>query len=238
MISVCMATYNGEKYLREQVNSILAQLGTDDELVISDDGSKDSTISILKSYNDTRIKIFHNTKNHGVNGNFENALEHSKGDYIFLSDQDDIWMPDKINTCVKALQMVDCIVHDALIVDSDKNIVSESFFKERNSGSGFWKNLYKNTCIGCCMAFTDEVLKKSLPIPNTTAFFHDNWIGCIADAKFKLEFIPFKGIMFRRHESVNSCTTSKSKYSTFQQFTHRMIQLILIVERLYLRIKK
>ena len=89
MISVCMATYNGEKYLREQVGSILTQLGENDELVVSDDGSTDSTIDILKSYNDPRIKIFINTGRHGVNSNFENALRHADGDYIFLSDQDD-----------------------------------------------------------------------------------------------------------------------------------------------------
>lgn len=234
MISVCMATYNGEIYLREQVESILPQLGPNDELIISDDGSKDDTIKILKSYKDPRIKIFINKSVHGVNSNFNNALSKASGKYIFLCDQDDVWMPDKIDICIKALQEVDCIVHDAIIVDSDKNIISESFFKERNSGSGFWKNLYKNTCIGCCMAFTDEVLKKSLPIPDTTAFFHDNWIGCIADAKFKLKFITFKEIMFRRHENTNSSTSHKSKYNIFQQFLHRTLQLSHIIKRLYL----
>ena len=90
MISVCMATYNGEKYIQEQIDSILCQLSKDDELVISDDHSTDATCDIIKSYNDRRIKLFLNELAKGVTHNFENALLHSKGDIIFLADQDDV----------------------------------------------------------------------------------------------------------------------------------------------------
>lgn len=89
MISVCMATYNGTKYIQEQINSILSQFGENDELVISDDGSKDDTCSIISSYQDSLIKLLFNKGKHGFIGNFENALSQCKGDYIFLSDQDD-----------------------------------------------------------------------------------------------------------------------------------------------------
>ena len=95
-ISVCIATYNGERYIREQLDSILSQLSLDDEVIISDDGSKDSTIEIISSYLDSRIKVFKNNGKHGYVGNFENALNHSSGDFIFLSDQDDIWELQKI----------------------------------------------------------------------------------------------------------------------------------------------
>ena len=104
MISVGLASYNGERYIREQVDSIIAQLDSIDELVISDDGSTDGTLDILASYNDPRIHVYHNEENHGVNGNFENALKHSQGDYIFLSDQDDVWLPGKVEACLKALE--------------------------------------------------------------------------------------------------------------------------------------
>lgn len=91
MISVCMACYNGQKYIRQQIDSILSQLKENDELIISDDGSKDLTCEIVLSYHDPRIKLLHNTKEHGFIGNFENALRCAKGDIIFLSDQDDVW---------------------------------------------------------------------------------------------------------------------------------------------------
>ena len=115
MISVCMATYNGEKYIREQIDSILAQLGDKDELIVSDDGSADATLSIVRSFSDPRIKIISNTGKHGTNGNFENALKHAQGDYIFLSDQDDVWLPGKVNICLQALQTAHLVVHDCYV---------------------------------------------------------------------------------------------------------------------------
>ena len=81
MISVCMATYNGEKYVRQQVDSILCQLSAEDELIVSDDGSKDDTLAILKSFSDPRVHIFINEGKHGFVGNFSNALSRAKGDY-------------------------------------------------------------------------------------------------------------------------------------------------------------
>ena len=90
MISVCMATYNGEKYIEEQLKSILSQLGENDEVIVSDDSSTDNTLAIVESFNDVRIKIFPNNKFHSPIFNFENALKQATGDYIFLSDQDDV----------------------------------------------------------------------------------------------------------------------------------------------------
>ena len=86
MISVCMASYNGAIFIKQQAVSILNQLGLEDELIISDDGSKDNTLEILASLNDSRIKIYHHSAPHGVVSNFENAIKHASGDYIFLSD--------------------------------------------------------------------------------------------------------------------------------------------------------
>ena len=235
MLSVCLASYNGEKYLQEQVNSILLQLTSEDELIISDDGSTDQTIEILKSYNDSRIKIYSNHRSSGVNNNFQNALEHAKGDIIFLADQDDVWLPDKVKTCCEALRTCDCVVHDAIVVDGELQEISPSFFSDRHSGNGFIKNIYKNSYLGCCMAFRQEILDSCLPIPNTTAFFHDNWIGCIADLKYNLQFIPFKGILFRRHSDNTSCTAKKSNFSFTKKLNNRISQIIKVIDRLYFK---
>ena len=105
MISVCIATYNGEKYIKEQLDSILPQLKKLDEIIISDDKSKDKTLKIIKTLNDSRIKIFTNPKK-GLISNFENAITKSSGDYIFLSDQDDIWHENKIQFYLTVLYLI------------------------------------------------------------------------------------------------------------------------------------
>ena len=115
-VSVAMATYNGEKYIQEQIDSILKNLEKKDELIISDDGSNDGTIEIIKKNikKDNRIKLINGPKR-GVIKNFENALLNCNGDYIFLSDQDDIWLPNKVKTVMSYFEQDDkliAIVHD------------------------------------------------------------------------------------------------------------------------------
>lgn len=223
MISVCMATYNGEKYLREQVDSILAQLGLYDELVISDDGSKDFTLEILHSYNDSRIKIYQNATNHGVNGNFENALRYAKGDYIFLSDQDDVWLPDKVHVCIEALNDSDCVVHDCKITDNTLNVISNSLFKDINVREGVISNILKNGFTGCCMAFNRKVLNCVIPFPKTGCFFHDQWIGLKASLMFKTKFINQQLIYFRRHSANSSSASGKSQLSLTEKIKYRFL---------------
>ena len=126
MRSVCMATYNGEKYIREQLESIIPQLRDDDELVVSDDASTDSTLDIVRSYNDPRIKIFQN-ENHGVAHNFENALRHASGDILYFADQDDVWLPGKLDKMEKFLVDggYDTILCNCSRTDADLKIVKE-----------------------------------------------------------------------------------------------------------------
>ena len=221
MISVCIATYNGERYLREQVDSILVQLGTADELIVSDDGSTDSTLSILESYGDSRIRIFANTNRKGVIGNFENALKQAKGEYIFLSDQDDVWLPGKVEKCVEALQQADLALHDATIIDADGNLIAPSFFALRNTRKGFWANLKKNGFIGCCMAFRREMLEKTLPFPPQIAI-HDMWIGLLASRKGKVNLVDEPLILYRRHEENASSTGEKSGLSLKEKTAYRL----------------
>lgn len=235
MISVCMATYNGEKYIREQIDSILVQLGPNDELIISDDGSSDATLSIIGAYNDARIKLLRNIGKHGVNGNFEHALKHAQGDYIFLSDQDDVWLPGKVSACVQALQSADLIVHDCCVTDSNLHILHPSFFAMRGSAPGFWKNWFKNSFVGCCMAFRKEILTYILPIPTGMTALHDCWIGLLAEAKGKTAFLPFSGIRFRRHEQNTSRTASESKFSLSSRIGYRIGLLRSVLKRIFLK---
>ena len=201
--SVAMATYNGEKYIKEQIDSILSNIGKNDELVISDDGSTDSTLSIINEYikKDKRIKLFSGPKL-GVKQNFANAIKNTKGKYIYLSDQDDVWEKDKIKKISQIFEKEKCfvVVHNADIVDSNLKTTETSFFEFRNSGSGKLKNIIKNTYIGCCMVFDSDLKEKILPIPNNIEM-HDQWIGILGEKHGKSIFINDCLIKYRRHES-------------------------------------
>ncbi len=217
MNSVCLATYNGERYIKQQVTSILMQLNSDDEIIVSDDHSTDNTLLILNEFDDKRIKIFINNKHRSVTSNFENSLSRASGDFIFLSDQDDVWVHNKVEICIKELQNVSLLVTDCFVINGNSDIIENSFFESYNSAAGIVKNFIKNTYLGNCMAFRKEVLDEVLPFPtglhelNRFYIYHDIWIGLIANAKFRVSFLPEKLSYFRRHERNVSPTDSVKK---------------------------
>ena len=143
MISVCIATYNGEKHILKQLKSILPQLGKNDEIVLSDDSSTDNTINIVKNLKDNRIKILTGQKFRSPVLNFENALLNSSGDIIFLSDQDDIWHPQKVEKLCKILFKNDLVVSDCSFINDNDEIILKSYFEVAHSKSGVIKNLIK-----------------------------------------------------------------------------------------------
>ena len=234
MITVCIATFNGEKYIREQLNSILFQLSLQDEVIVSDDGSIDDTISIIKSFNDNRIKIIDGVHRHSPTLNFENALKEAKGDYIFLADQDDVWKDDKVKNCLKWLQHYDCIISDAEVTDENLNITSPSLYQLMNIKSGRVYNiLYKNGYTGCCMAFTRRVKDAALPFPKDIPM-HDILIVIVAAFLYKVKFIDDKLIYFRRHSLTISCNGKGSRYSLYKRLMFR----VSIVKNIILLIHK
>lgn len=221
-ISVCIATYNGNKYIRTQLASILQQLDTSDEIIVSDDGSTDNTTEIIKSFNDNRIKIVEGPRKKSPTANFENALYSAQGEYIFLADQDDIWNKNKVNVCLKYLKKYDCIISDATVVDGNLNIISDSFSRLNQTKTGKWYNLFvRNGYLGCCMAFRRKILDAVLPFP-AKAPMHDIWIGNVAAFYFSVKFIPENLILFRRHGDTNSSTARKSKYSLNEKIKFRL----------------
>ena len=135
-VSVAMATYNGEQYLEEQLDSILLNLSDQDEIVISDDGSTDKTIEIVQTYmcKDKRIRLIEGPRS-GLIANFENAIRNTRGTYIFLSDQDDIWAENKVAKVLKCFQehQCSCVVHNAQVIDENMQVTIPSFFAYRNS---------------------------------------------------------------------------------------------------------
>ena len=221
MISVCVATYNGEKFIREQIDSILCQLSSDDEIIVSDDGSTDGTIVIINCIGDKRIRIIEGPRKHSPTFNFENALKEAKGDYIFLADQDDVWKTNKVEVCMKWLQKYDCVVSDAEVTDSNLNPLYPSLYAIMQVRQGhIYNTVWKNGYTGCCMAFRRNILEASLPFPKDIPM-HDIWIGNVAAYKYNVKFISEKLVLFRRHEDTISCNGKGSKYSIWQQMKFR-----------------
>ena len=233
-ISVAMATFNGEKFISEQLDSILVQLGSEDEIIISDDNSKDSTVEIVKGYmkSDSRIKLFSNV-NHGVIKNFENAIKLSQNEIVFLCDQDDVWDHNKVAVIKKYFQndnKLMVIVSDAYVTDDKLKIIIDSFFELMNSHRGVVRNVLKNTYLGCTMAFRQSAKPYFLPIP-TNVGMHDMWIGISMEMFGETQFIPEKLVYYRRHDS----TVTKMNKSKFSNIKSAILQRKDLTIELYKR---
>ena len=220
-ISVCMATYNGERFVEQQIASILRQLGSHDELIVSDDGSTDATCHIVQSFEDKRIQLITNPNPGSLVRNFEHTLQHARGSLIFLSDQDDIWEQNKIAVQAGLLDKFDLVVSDCCLIDANGALIADSFFDQLGSGPGFFKNLYKNSFLGCCMAFRRSILEKILPFPPAIAM-HDIWIGLIAELSGTTHFCDDRLVRYRRHNSTASTAGRKSTISISRQLSYRM----------------
>lgn len=221
MITVCIATYNGQKYIKEQINSILNQLGTEDEIIVSDDSSVDGTIDIIEQLNDKRIKIFRNQTFHSPIYNFENAIKSAKGDYIFLSDQDDIWLENKVALIVEQLEKGNLLVFsNASIIDATGDIICSNFFKSRPH-LGVLRNLIANNFFGATMAFKKELINLSVPFPMHLPM-HDQWLGLIASYYGDVCYIDRPLILYRRHDSNASFCSEKSRNGFLKKISFRL----------------
>lgn len=228
-ISVALAAYKGEKYIAGQIDSILSQLGNGDELIVSDDYPPGKTRAIVEDFaaKDGRVKYLEG-KGKGVVKNFENALNACSGDVIFLCDQDDVWLPDKVQTVMKEFENgAKLVMHDASITDGELNVTNPSCFSVHGANTALCKNLLKNTFVGCCMAFTKDLLSETMPFPNGIAM-HDWWIALVAlKKKRKTVLIEKPLILWRRHgENVTG-----SKTTAVQKITWRLKMISALVKK-------
>lgn len=207
--SVVMATYNGDKYLQEQILSILQMLGPDDEMIISDDGSVDATASIIKEYcvQDKRIKFYRNAVR-GIRSNFNNAIFHSSGKYIFFSDQDDIWINNKIEKVINVFETTnaDLVVHNGIITKCDFESDIDKNIEKFNVSINPIRNFIKPTLPGCCMAINRKCLMYVYPFPHEVP--HDMWISIILGLRGKIGLLNEYLIYHRLHD--NNCTPKKT----------------------------
>jgi glycosyltransferase involved in cell wall biosynthesis len=186
-MSVCMATYNGAAFIREQIDSILIQISLDDELIICDDCSTDNTIDIVQSYQDPRIKLFINETNLRHVKNFERAIGLATGDLIALTDQDDVWYPNRLAIMKTALlidENANLVVSNFDFIDSSSNSTGKFNLLTQKPASGIGRIiailLAKGHYYGCTFLMTKKLALQSLPFPDAVQS-HDIWIGMVAN---------------------------------------------------------
>lgn len=205
MVSVVLAAYNGEKYIREQIVSILSQLSENDELIISDDCPEGNTFSSAEDIinSDRRVKYLHGP-GRGLIKNFEFAISEAAGEYIFLSDQDDVWLDGKVNAVLNEFESgADLVLHNAVITDSDLKPTGASAFELNKSRKGIFSNIIKNSYQGSCMAFRSTLRAHILPFPEKLPM-HDQWIGLIGEKYGNVHFLDTPYILYRRHDGAVS----------------------------------
>lgn len=238
-VDILLATYNGEQYLREQLNSILSQSYSNFRLLISDDLSTDSTREILAEYveKDKRIIIFNQEKNLGVVKNFEFLLKKVENKYYMFSDQDDIWKENKIEKSIQTLEETnsDLVYTDLEVVDENLNVTYKSYWKLKGIYNKIKKynnfeSLYLNNFVtGCTILSKKEFIKEVLPLPNTSKFvLHDYWIPLILSQKHKITYIEEPLIKYRQHK--NNKVGSKKKTDELKSFEE--------IRSLFINVKK
>ena len=238
-VDILLATYNGEQYLREQLDSIMCQTYSNFRLIISDDCSSDSTKEILEEYveKDKRIIVFSQEKNLGVVKNFEFLLKRVENKYFMFSDQDDIWNENKIKKSIKVIEETgsDLVYSDLEVVDSFLNVTYSSYWKLK----GFYKKIVKynnfeslylnNFITGCTMLSKKEFIDEVLPLPNTSKFIlHDYWIPLILSQKHKITYIEEPLIKYRQHK--NNKVGSKKKTDELKSIDE--------IRKLFIQVKK
>lgn len=204
LVSIAMCTYNGERFIKEQLESILSQSYKNLEIIITDDCSCDNTREIIKNFSlkDSRIKYFFNEKNLGFIKNFEKSISLCTGDYIALSDQDDIWVDEKIEIFLDKIRDSKLIYSDALLIDDKSNFLQDRLIvphKNPISGSSPLSFLFTNCVSGNTLMFERTLLKDILPMHNNLAF-HDTWIALIASTKGSIVYHEKPLTLYRRYD--------------------------------------
>ena len=246
-IDILMATYNGEKYLKEQIDSILNQTYKNINLIIADDCSKDSTREILKEYEkkDKRVKVFYQEKNLGCVKNFEFLLNQVKSEIFMLSDQDDVWLPEKVEKTYQKLENenADLAFCDLEVVDKNLKTIYPSFndFMKLSRKIKKYINSYKLNYLYCCVTGCTLMMKKKwistiIPIPRESKhLIHDHWMGIIIGVNGgKSVYVPEKYIKYRQHGN-NQIGTEKisHKFKKMEQVRELFINVKLGVFQTY-----
>lgn len=207
-ISVCMATWNGSRFVREQLTSILEQLGSEDEVIVVDDASSDDTVQVIQSIYDPRIRMITHQKNCGYVRAFEEALYKATGEYLFLSDQDDVWVPGRVDVMVTALVTHQVVASNLATLNGPDRIPGPFFIKDwRVHSSGSERHVWNLLMLlaglqsywGCAMAVRRDALDYLLPFPTFLQETHDQWIGLCGNMAGSISHLDDRTVLRRYH---------------------------------------
>ncbi len=231
-IGVIIATFNGERYIKEQLESIINQSIKPDFILVTDGGSNDNTINICEEYlskKTIRYEIITSKSKLGVKDNFEKGIKNCHTKYIFFSDQDDYWLPDKIKNAMKVFEddkvaVVFCnahIVNDKLD-NTGKTLWNKIGYHQSNTKIIYEKNslelqsilLKHNIMTGMCMAIDSKIVKNILPISNYS--IHDSWIAHTANFFGDIASLDSKDVLYRQHSN-NVIGAKKSIVKSFNK---------------------
>jgi glycosyltransferase involved in cell wall biosynthesis len=209
-----MAAFQGEKFIAAQLASILVQLSEADEVIVVDDCSADRTRDVVRRLADSRVRLLEHAVNQGVTKTFEDALTQATGEVIFLSDQDDLWAADKVQSILDIFQSKRDVVvaaSNAALIGPSGQPLGPSYYQLRGQfRSGLLSNLIRCKFLGCTMAFRSELLPKVLPFPRTFQVLHDLWIGSVNSLTGgRTFFLDQNLVLYRRHP--DSVTAGKLK---------------------------
>ncbi len=201
LISIALCTYNGEKYLAQQLDSIIAQTYKDLEIIIVDDCSTDATVSIIKRYTeaDDRIKFYKNEHNLGYNKNFERAISLTTGDYISISDQDDIWELNKIEVLFENIGNNWLVFSNSKFIDESGKESNDVLNNFSVKGKDYRIILFNNYAAGHAMLFKREFMDKFLPFPEKG--FYDWWMAFMALYHHKIAYVDQVLTKYRKHSA-------------------------------------
>jgi glycosyltransferase involved in cell wall biosynthesis len=203
LVSVVMATYNGERFIEAQIKSILSQTYRNLEIIVVDDGSTDHTYTILETYaaKDKRIKLFRNDANLGYVKNFEKGLSLAGGSYVAPSDHDDIWFPEKIATLVSVIGEATIVYADSVLIDEADNQMGKklSDIKRLTDFNDCLSFLVGNSAAGHAMLIKTALIKDAIPFAPMIP--HDHWLGFVATLYNGIKFIDTPLVYYRQHNS-------------------------------------
>lgn len=214
MIDILMSTFNGDRFLVEQIDSILSQDHAEFRLVVRDDGSTDDTVRILNEYakRDKRIALIRDDhENLGASGSFFKLVQHSDGELIMLADQDDIWLPEKVSRTFSRMgQLIEkhgkekplAVFTDLTVVNEKLAVISDSFWSYQKLDpqiSQDWRSLLaQNVVTGCTMMFTEAAKSVILPYA-LPAMMHDHWIAAMVAKSGHIAYLPEPTVHYRQH---------------------------------------
>lgn len=211
LVSIALATYNGQNYLKEQLESIYSQSYKNIEVVAVDDCSSDETLTILQEYAEKKgFRFYQNENNLGYVKNFERAISLCKGDYIALSDQDDIWLENKIEKLLENIGTNLLIHSDLSLIDTNGKMIVKNWKGDLKTHLCLEDFLFSNKVTGCSVLFHKELLSESLPFPDVA--YHDWYLAVCAAKENKITYLNEALILYRQHTMQDTGFVNRTKY--------------------------